>query len=413
MENMLFVVDLPSISTSEQKNKNPNSTSPFYSSLLHFLTAQAIPADVLTRLSTFDFGATATKNIAFVHSIAGSHTDPDVRMSTGRLGLSSAVGRMGLDVRRAEGESIEVEYVTSSVGSLTGEFLGGLFAAAEGGEEQYVDEVGVQTGKGRKLLDSAAGKIDLRARGEITAFFNPANRNRGASRGSDDEGTEDETSAANRKTATNKKVASNPSPVPPTPTWSTNLRIFFPSTHTIATSLGGPDAAGTICFQRRWWENGKFPRSVMRDCVAARKGVLMHSKVILVRFVGLLNDDDHPEKQSQRKEQRKYAGWVYVGSANCSESAWGVLSGGKRKGGKMTTGIKRSRNGGEGDGVRGRDVNVKLTCRNWECGVVLPVPVQEGKAAGLDVFESVLPVPMVYPGRSYEGNNDLEPWFFG
>lgn len=137
----------------------------------------------------------------------------------------------------------------------------------------------------------------------------------------------------------------------------------------------------------------------------------MHSKVILVRFVGLLNDDDHQEKQSQQREQRKYAGWVYVGSANCSESAWGVLSGGKRRG-KTTTGTKRSRNGSEFDGSSGNG-NVKLTCRNWECGVVLPVPVHEGKAAGLDVFESVLPVPMVYPGRSYEGNGDLEPWFFG
>ena len=80
--------------------------------------------------------------------------------------------------------------------------------------------------------------------------------------------------------------------------------------------------------------------------------------------------------------------------------------------GKTTTGTKRGRNGSEGDGSSGNGY-VKLTCRNWECGVVLPVPVQEGKAAGLDVFESVLPVPMVYPGRSYEGNSDLEPWFFG
>ena len=168
---------------------------------------------------------------------------------------------------------------------------------------------GIQTGKGRKLLDSAAGKVDVKGGGGITAFFNPANRNRGASRGSDDEATEDEASGVNNKTTTTtKRIMSNPSPVPVTSNWSTNLRIFFPSAHTIATSLGGPDAAGTICFQRRWWENGKFPRSVMRDCVATRKGVLMHSKVILVRFVGLLIDDDHQTKQSQREGATQVCG---------------------------------------------------------------------------------------------------------
>ena len=423
LENMLFVIDLPLLCTADSsntttnianKNKNPNSTSPFYASLLHFLTAQSIPPDVLTRLSTFDFSATLTNNIAFVHSIAGTHTDPDVRVTTGRLGLSSAVLLMGLGVRRAEGESIEVDYVTSSVGSLTGEFLGGLFAAMEGGDEQYGDNMVVQNGKGRNLLESAARKVDLKGNGGITAFFNPANRNRSPSKGSEDEGTEDEASAANKNTAPNKKTASYPSLVPIKTHWSTNLRIFFPSTHTIAGSLGGPDAAGTICFQRRWWENGKFPRNVMRDCVAAREGVLMHSKVILARFVGPLNDDgDQAKQQSRQKEHRKYAGWVYVGSANCSESAWGVLSGGKRKV-KTMTGPERSRKVGEGDGIGGNG-NVKLTCRNWECGVILPVPVpaHEGKVKGFEVFESVLPVPMVYPGKMYEGNRDLEPWFFG
>lgn len=93
LENMLFVIDLPLVTSQTEKQ---NSQYPFYTSLLQFLSAQAVPQDVLTRLSTFDFAATRDNNIAFVHSIAGSHTNPEIRDSTGRCGLGGAVRGMGL-----------------------------------------------------------------------------------------------------------------------------------------------------------------------------------------------------------------------------------------------------------------------------------------------------------------------------
>lgn len=86
----------------------------------------------------------------------------------------------------------------------------------------------------------------------------------------------------------------------------------------------------------------------------------------------------------------------------------------------------------------------KLTCRNWECGVVVPVGGLEspktttshrdkttpatittaatttptsrttaatGKVSDLDaVFASTVPVPMVFPARPYGPNE--EPWFY-
>lgn len=90
----------------------------------------------------------------------------------------------------------------------------------------------------------------------------------------------------------------------------------------------------------------------------------------------------------------------------------------------------------------------KMSCRNWECGVVVPVSVTAAAAAydddarffsssggaatpttikrvptptplltptpadgGLDaIFSSTLPVPMVVPGRPYGPNE--EPWFY-
>ncbi|KAL8976007.1 MAG: hypothetical protein Q9205_007907, partial [Flavoplaca limonia] len=108
--------------------------------------------------------------------------------------------------------------------------------------------------------------------------------------------------------------------------------------------------------------------------------------------------------------------WCYIGSANCSESAWGRL-------------------------VKDRQTKQpKLNCRNWECGVVIPFrraaamahsgskertggkaaedadkeqSGKDGKAkersSGLKAFEKVMPVPMKYPGKEY-GDGDT-PWF--
>ena len=93
--------------------------------------------------------------------------------------------------------------------------------------------------------------------------------------------------------------------------------------------------------------------------------------------------------------------WAYIGSANCSESAWGRL-------------------------VEGRDTkSPKLNCCNWECGVLVPlrrmtadaegtVAASESRSEdegrrGLEMFEGKVPVPMQYPGEEYGGK---APWFF-
>lgn len=74
----------------------------------------------------------------------------------------------------------------------------------------------------------------------------------------------------------------------------------------------------------------------------------------------------------------------------------------------------------------------KLNCRNWECGVVIPVvdrspaTVEQGKdsqpSLGLsadshtgavdieDIFQGTIPVPMQVPGRVYGAG--VRPWFF-
>jgi len=171
-----------------------------------------------------------------------------------------------------------------------------------------------------------------------------------------------------------------------------NFRIYFPTHPTVTSSTGSAPCGGTICFSSKWYDAPTFPREVMRDCVSVRKGLLMHNKMLFVRGEGA---------------------WAYIGSANCSESAWGRL-------------------------VQDRKAKApKLNCRNWECGVVVPVhPDQgegkqeeggvgeergggeerkgkgkgggEGKGEGMGVFEPRVPVPMVVPGGEYDGRR---PWF--
>jgi len=56
----------------------------------------------------------------------------------------------------------------------------------------------------------------------------------------------------------------------------------------------------------------------------------------------------------------------------------------------------------------------KLNCRNWECGVVIPIPgpstaSQMADAEGIGVFKGHVPVPMQVPGEHYGAKM---PWFF-
>lgn len=55
----------------------------------------------------------------------------------------------------------------------------------------------------------------------------------------------------------------------------------------------------------------------------------------------------------------------------------------------------------------------KLLCRNYECGVLIPVnDSSEVKDATIDeVFRGVVPVPMKLPAPAFEGSHET-PWFY-
>ncbi|RWA11986.1 hypothetical protein EKO27_g3087 [Xylaria grammica] len=150
-----------------------------------------------------------------------------------------------------------------------------------------------------------------------------------------------------------------------------NFRIYFPSHETVSRSRGGKNNGGTICLQSKWWDSPTFPRELVHDCKSVRPGLLMHTKALFVR-------------QYQNQSQTS---WAYIGSANLSESAWGRL-------------VKDRASG-----------QPKLNCRNWECGVLIPMESQAVKS-GWAAFENKIPIPMVVPGEAYGKANSKKPWLF-
>lgn len=137
------------------------------------------------------------------------------------------------------------------------------------------------------------------------------------------------------------KTLSGPAPKPFQNTPSTTnirdlFRVYFPLHSTVTSSKAG--SAGTICLKAAWWRGAPFPRQCFRDYRSKRSGVLSHNKALYARGVNA---------------NGQQVAWQYVGSANLSESAWGKLSWDKKK------------------------KEWKLGCRNWECGVIVPVSIEE------------------------------------
>ncbi|KAI4736222.1 phospholipase D/nuclease [Aureobasidium sp. EXF-12298] len=117
-----------------------------------------------------------------------------------------------------------------------------------------------------------------------------------------------------------------------------DFRIYFPTHSTVATSTGGVLSGGTICHRSEWWNRPGFPRECFRDYRSKRPGMLSHNKIMYARGIN---------------EKGEQVAWRYSGSANLSESAWGKLSWDRK------------------------NKEWKIGCRNWECGVILPVLKKE------------------------------------
>ncbi|KAI0883481.1 phospholipase D/nuclease [Annulohypoxylon maeteangense] len=161
---------------------------------------------------------------------------------TGYCGLGRAITSLGLNTT----EGIEVDFMVSSLGSVNMDLVSAIYYAAQGDDGQK--EYKMRGAKGGKNQGSASTKSDIKD----------------------------------------------------------NFRIYFPSHDTVVKSRGGKDAAGTICVNSKWWDSATFPRELVHDSKSVRTGILMHSKLMMVRH---------------RHSDKSKAAYAYVGSANLSESA--------------------------------------------------------------------------------------------
>lgn len=120
-------------------------------------------------------------------------------------------------------------------------------------------------------------------------------------------------------------------------------------------------------------------------------------------------------------DNKECRGWAYVGSANLSESAWCVHTYTP-----ITVMRKLTR-------TRGRIVKdpktkqLKMNCRNWECGVIVPIINEkktEEKGKGretkgtvpsaplpVEIFKDTVPVPIRVPAVPLSEHR--KPFFFG
>lgn len=229
----------------------------------------------------------------------------------------------------------------------------------------------------------------------------------------------------------------------------THFQVYFPSDRTAHAAHRDPHrTAGTVCFQKKWWDGAKFPRRVMKDCESHR-GVLMHNKVRVDitsnRFKceqyscydsssssGLLSHSYSMMTQSVRdgctsgvpifrKVHGELIDRIFPSlsiSSPCMQLSWNVMAYTKYQNrGRLVK-----------DRATGQP---KLNFRNWECGVLVPVtnPDEESKSDNssqsdetvrasskppaqylpAEVFQNTVPVPMKLPAAQLKEGR--EPWF--
>ena len=191
MENGVFLQDFP-------RGDDGTRENPFYADLIRYVTYCRYPADIVSRLGTFDYSLAVS---TLVYTLGGAQTAKE--------GETLGLGALS---RAVTSPSVGIAFISSSIGFLKPAFI-------------------------QAILDACKAQ---------------------------------------------------------------RLTIHFPSHETVRASRGGEGSAGTICLSQRAWNAPDFPRDVFRDAVHCVPGLLQHHKIIA-------SDS-----------------FVYVGSANCSESAWGA-----------------------------------------------------------------------------------------
>ncbi|KAL1677634.1 tyrosyl-DNA phosphodiesterase-domain-containing protein [Schizophyllum commune] len=247
--------------------------------------------------------------VHLVASLHGKHEGWPAVLQVGHPRLMKAVRNMGLAVDRESGKEVEVECQGSSIGRCTSVWINEMYGSMRGQSA-------------REWLD-----------------------------------------------ATKKKREATP--LPP-------VKIVYPTKATVHGTAWGVNGGGTIFCRRATWEAKNFPRQLFHDSKSTGGPVLMHTKLIEPKpsttTKPAANDRSNNDSSTSDIEVVHPAlGWVYVGSHNFTQSAWGTLS--------------------------GSGFNPVLNVTNYELGVVFPIKDEE-QLKSVQLWER--------PPRRY-GRED-EPW---
>ncbi|KAI5897696.1 phospholipase D/nuclease [Schizophyllum commune H4-8] len=172
--------------------------------------------------------------------------------------------------------------------------------------------------------------------------------------------------------ATKKRREATPLPL---------VKIVYPTKATVHATAWGVNGGGTIFCRRATWEAKNFPRQLFHDSKSTGGPVLMHTKLIEAKTSAKpsttsTNNNDINSTIDDIEVVHPALGWVYVGSHNFTQSAWGTLS--------------------------GSGFNPVLNVTNYELGVVFPIKDEE-QLKSVQLWER--------PPRRY-GRED-EPWVSG
>ncbi|KAJ1340794.1 hypothetical protein BSLG_004576 [Batrachochytrium salamandrivorans] len=211
---------------------------------------------------------------------------------------------------------------------------------------------------------------------------------------------------------------------------STNLTILFPTQRTVENSRNGIPGAGTIFFPRKLWPS--YPKHILRSCQSQNEGVLMHSKISIVhtptcvqeltrsqqiQIVRLDTTSVHTLNSAMINNNTATAagstdnsslidGYIYCGSHNATQAAWGIPVRPKTKGVATL--------GGHGPLSSVHDsVKLQVEVKNWELGVLLPFKVVVRDASNNIIvdkrqvkgMQEPFPLPFIYPPKVYAAND--------
>ncbi|KAH6587093.1 hypothetical protein BASA61_006394 [Batrachochytrium salamandrivorans] len=211
---------------------------------------------------------------------------------------------------------------------------------------------------------------------------------------------------------------------------STSLTILFPTQRTVENSRNGIPGAGTIFFPRKLWPS--YPKHILRSCQSQNEGVLMHSKISIVhtptcvqeltrsqqiQIVRLDTTSVHTLNSAMINNNTATAagstdnsslidGYIYCGSHNATQAAWGIPVRPKTKGVATL--------GGHGPLSSVHDsVKLQVEVKNWELGVLLPFKVVVRDASNNIIvdkrqvkgMQEPFPLPFIYPPKVYAAND--------